>query len=283
MERVTFLIERTGERISCLLNPEALEARRTAGIARRRSAGGALLAAPAGDDPLLPTGGGVTEYDLRLLFDIDVANEGRAPPARTPALPPGAADAEQGPQTSPPALQPPPPVLDVRSLTQPLWALAETGMPIDGALALQRVRVIWGRSWNVPGVITAVAERLERFTTEGVPQRSWLSLRLRRVPDDGAASAPPPSPITPQFEHRDGAGPAAAPEDETIVVPVDEDGFILERLDQIAADHYGDPALARLLGAYNGLEDLLRLAEGQALRLPSRRTLLALAGAEARA
>jgi hypothetical protein len=38
MERVAFLLERSGERISCLLNPENLEARRTAGVRTRRPA-----------------------------------------------------------------------------------------------------------------------------------------------------------------------------------------------------------------------------------------------------
>ena len=85
MERVTFLIERSGARIACLLNPESLEARRQAGITRRRHSGGGVLGNPRSDDPLISTGGGITEYDLQLLFDIDVANEGR--PARAPAPP----------------------------------------------------------------------------------------------------------------------------------------------------------------------------------------------------
>ncbi len=72
MERVTFLVERTGDRIPCLLNPEALEVRRSAGIVRRRGAGGAIIGNPRTDDPLVATGGGVTEYELKLLFDVDV-------------------------------------------------------------------------------------------------------------------------------------------------------------------------------------------------------------------
>ncbi|HEY2342798.1 MAG TPA: hypothetical protein VGH90_07205, partial [Chthoniobacteraceae bacterium] len=72
MERVTFLVERTGERIPCLLNPECLEVRRSAGIVRRRSAGGAVIGNPRTDDPLVATGGGITEYQLKLLFDVDL-------------------------------------------------------------------------------------------------------------------------------------------------------------------------------------------------------------------
>ncbi len=90
---MTFLIESTGARVSCLLNPEALEARRSAGVVRRRGAGGALLGNPRTDDPLVATGGGITEYDLKLLFDIDVANEGRP---IAPAVPPQAAPGRAG-------------------------------------------------------------------------------------------------------------------------------------------------------------------------------------------
>jgi hypothetical protein len=55
MERVAFLIEDTGQRIGCLLNPESLVVRRTAGVQPRRSAGGALTGTSLPDDPLLFT------------------------------------------------------------------------------------------------------------------------------------------------------------------------------------------------------------------------------------
>lgn len=266
MERVTFLIERTGARVSCLLNPEALETRRTAGIVRRRGAGGALLGKPRSDDPLIATGGGVTEYDLKLLFDIDVANEGRAAPIR-PVEP------QVGASTELPAEPEIPLIVDVRSLTQPLWALAETGDAVDGVVAPQRVRLIWGKSWNVPGVIMAVAERLERFDATGVPQRSWLSMRLRRVEDDSNSAIPPPSPTSPQFESQSSTILPADQDLETITVPVDPDGLALDRLDQVAALYYGDPALSRAIAEFNGIDDLLRFEEGERLRLPSPRAL----------
>ena len=40
MERVAFLIEETNERLRCLLNPETLVLRRTAGVRPRQSATG---------------------------------------------------------------------------------------------------------------------------------------------------------------------------------------------------------------------------------------------------
>ena len=63
--------------------------------------------------------------------------------------------------------------------------LAETGgLPLETgggpqAPELPVVRLIWGKRWNLPGVVVAAAERLERFTVDGSPQRSWLRLLLR--------------------------------------------------------------------------------------------------------
>jgi nucleoid-associated protein YgaU len=36
----------------------------------------------------------------------------------------------------------------------------------------------------------------------------------------------------------------------------------------VAAERYGDPRYDRAIAEYNGLDDLLELEEGQALRLP---------------
>src|SRR5688500_15063738 len=73
MERVAFLIEPGGQRLACLLNPETVVMRRHAGVRRRRSVGGPLTGAGLSDDPLLYTGGGLTELRLDLLFDVSVA------------------------------------------------------------------------------------------------------------------------------------------------------------------------------------------------------------------
>lgn len=297
---MTFLVERTGARISCLLNPEALEARRTAGVVRRRGAGGAVLGMPRTDDPLVATGGGVTEYDLRLLFDVDVANEGRAlrptavvaqipPPPEQGVTPPPPEGPEapapealagslppepgvDGPPAAPPPDPGPPPVLDVRSLTQPLWALAETGDTVDGLVAPQLMRMIWGKSWNVLGVVIAVAERLEQFDANGVPQRSWLSMRLRRVEETAATSGPPRAPTTPQFETAPG-GPPEGHDEDVIDIPVDPDGYATERHDLIAHQQYGDPTLGPAICEHNGADDLLRFQEGTRLRIPRRSAL----------
>jgi hypothetical protein len=73
MERVAFMLEDTGERIGCLLNPESLVIRRSAGVQPRRSVSGVLSGAAQQDTPVLFTGGGRTVLELDLLFDINIA------------------------------------------------------------------------------------------------------------------------------------------------------------------------------------------------------------------
>jgi hypothetical protein len=288
MERVTFLVERTGDRIPCLLNPEALEVRRSAGIVRRRGAGGAIIGNPRTDDPLVATGGGVTEYELKLLFDVDVlaAQSGSgvlAPaaaevPAPVDSVLAGLAEGEEGaegaetvPAVEVPALLAPapgPPSIDVRTLTQPLWSLAENGEPVAGLLAPQRIRFIWGCSWNVPGVIVSVAERLECFDPQGVPKRSWLSMLLRRVEEEIEGGSAPPAPTSPQFEVTSPDAATGDSGDDSVIVPVDDEGVALTPLHVIAAERYGDPRYNRAIAEYNDLDDLLELGEGQPIRLP---------------
>jgi hypothetical protein len=150
VERVVFLIEDTNERLRCLLNPESLVVRRRAGVQPRRSLTGQLTSRDLTDEPLLFTGGGSTELQLDLLFDVSLAGS-----------------SIQGE--------------DVRDLTGPLWRLSENSASETNYSRLTIARFIWGKSWNIPGVVTAVSERLEHFTQAGTPQRSWLRMRFVRV------------------------------------------------------------------------------------------------------
>jgi hypothetical protein len=250
VERVTFVLEATGDRLSALLNPESLEMRRTSGLRRRAGAGGVVMGGARTDDPLIATGGGVTEYDLHLLFDTELAREALSvrPPARAAGL-----DSQ-----------------DVRELTRPLWNLSENAAADEGLSAPPSVRFIWGKAWNVAGVVTAVAERLEQFDATGTPRRSWLSLRLRRV-EERAPLPPAAPPTSPQFETPAIAAPADSESTfqyDSITVAVDEEGRLLNRLYLIAAERYGDPAYARAIARFNGLDDLLRMPGGRTLTLP---------------
>jgi hypothetical protein len=247
MERAVFLIEDSGTRLPCMLNPESLVMRRVAGITRRQTATGPLSLLGQSDDPLLYTGGGSTELLLDLLFDVTLAGASVA--------------------TS-----------DVRDLTRPLWQLAENQIADDGYARPPIVRFVWGKAWNVPGLVAAVAERLEYFTEGGAPRRSWLRMRLLRVSegarDEGRPRraprltvAAPTAVSTPREEERAvqvvgggapalrrGRGPAT--------------GTSSLRLDEIAYRYFGDPGLWRLIAAANGIIDPLRIQAGRILRIP---------------
>lgn len=262
MERVAFLIEKTGDRITCLLNPESLVQRRSAGVRSLSGATGIVTGRGLSDDPLAATGGGITEFDLDLLFDIDLARDEAAARRAFTQL-----ESDPAGLSEEPVLIPPPPrVEDVREMTRPLWALAENAVEEDAYGAPPVVRMIWGRAWNVLGIVVAVAERLERFSHAGVPGRAWLRMRLRRV-TDAEPRMPIPSPATPQFElpapHLLSPG-----EGRAYAMSVAPDGLPVSRLDQIAADVYGDPGAWRAIATYNDIDDPLSFTEGAVVLLP---------------
>ncbi|HUI78735.1 MAG TPA: hypothetical protein VLY24_12490 [Bryobacteraceae bacterium] len=249
MERVAFLLEQTGERLGCLLNPESIVMRRTAGVRARSSAGGPIAGKGLKDDPLVYTGGGVTELLLDLLFDVTLAG------SSTPAD-------------------------DVRTWTRPLFELAEGDAADDGFTRPPVVRFVWGKQWNIPGVVTAVAERLEQFTADGAPQRSWLRMRLVRVsePDgnrDSLAAPPQALPEVLDLAPEDvdvheviGGGPTGATESEPEGGQDIESGASAERLDEIAWRRYGDCRMWRVIASFNDVENPLDVAAGHLLRIP---------------
>jgi hypothetical protein len=241
VERVAFLVEPTGEQYRCLLNPESLVLRRTAGVAARHSPGGLVAGAELADDPLLLTGGGTTELELDLLFDVALA---------------GSSAVSE----------------DVRDLTGPLWDLAENTRASATYGRPPLVRFVWGKSWNVPGIVVAVAERLEQFTPGGVPTRSWLRMRLRRVAEPaGPAQAPERAALLAETAEGLSAETllrAAEQAEVHELAGASGDGVCEERLDQLAYRYYGDATLWRLLAVFNGLDDPLHLDCGQSLQAP---------------
>lgn len=150
MERVTFLVEESNERLSCMLNPESVQMRRATGVRPRESLSGPINSDWRGDNPLLFTGSGVTTLELDLVFDVSI---------------PGSSITTQ----------------DVRELTKPIWDLSENYRRNDRSFRPAICRFIWGKYWNIPGVISAIAEKLESFSPQGIPGRSWLRLRLLRM------------------------------------------------------------------------------------------------------
>ncbi|MEU8003881.1 hypothetical protein AB0B66_22215 [Catellatospora sp. NPDC049111] len=212
MERIAFLVDATGERIDCLVNPETLVVRRLAGV-RPAALPGAVVGTGV-DDALLFTGGGRTELVLDLLFDVDLVEQAHRPD-------------------------------DVRRLTGRLWQLAENG---QGRPPL--VRLVWGKTWNLPGVVVNVAERLDAIDATGTPRRSWLRLKLVRSEGEPAA---PPAPTAASAVQATGDG---------------SDGGGA-RFDLLAAEALGDPTRWRELAEHNGIDNPLAVRAGSVLGVPS--------------
>jgi hypothetical protein len=241
MERVAFLVDGTGERIDCLLNPETLEVQRLAGIRTQGTADGHLPGAGRRDDSLLFTGGGRTELRLDLVFDLDLTDS--APASAT---------------------------ADVRALTCRLWTLAENSPAGGGRPPL--VRLVWGKSWNVPGVVASIAERFDAFGPDGVPRRSWLRLKLVRA---GEATEPPVDDLA--LEPRPGSTVvAAAPSVSAVQVvgagqPAEHQPAQRTpvRFDLLAATALGDPQNWRALAEHNDIDHPFDVPAGTILTAPT--------------
>lgn len=244
MERVAFLVEHTGVRLGCLLNPESVVVRRTAGIRHRRSGGGPLTAAVMTDDSLVYTGGGITELQLDLLFDVSLAGSSLR-------------------------------ATDVRTLTAPLWDLTENQAGDDGFPRVPLVRFVWGKSWNIPGVVAAVAERLEFFTPGGAPRRSWLRMRFLRTqmstsdlslaPGLTMPIAPVPEPQPPP--NRSGGEGRVVEVIGSVGEQAPARGGPPPRLDALAQRYLGHPSWWRLIALVNDVVDPLRVS-ARVLRIP---------------
>ncbi|HET8542675.1 MAG TPA: hypothetical protein VFL83_22565 [Anaeromyxobacter sp.] len=252
MNRVEFLIDATGERIGCLLNPATVVMRRTAGLRPRKSAGLTVTGAGLADDPLLFTGGGVTELLLDLLFDVSIG---------------GSTIRSE----------------DVRDLTGPLWRLAENAEVVEGYGRPPLVRFFWGSAWNFPAVVAAVAERFEDFSESGVPRRSWLRMRLVRVAAPKESASAMAVPLAAALSGAaEPAGPATPPEQEPVEVELHEvegagDGAagegtaVPQYLGRLADEATGDAREWRRIADENGIEDPLAIPAGAVLRIPRSR------------
>jgi hypothetical protein len=258
LERIAFVVDDTAERFDALLNPETVRLRRQSGLRTLADRPGTITGAAGSDDLLVSTAGGRTEIELDLLFDVELMpapRTGRSP-RRT--------------------------VRDVRTLTGPLWSLSENRSP-PGPV---RCRLVWGKHLDVPVVVEAVSERLERFDPSGVPTRSYLSLRLVRTAAAPSATAggsrnPAPPPIsTAQATPRAPLADQPASMFHEVVGrsgPASEEAPDArgERIDDLATRYYGNPAYWRLLASVNDLDDLPWVPTGRVLVVPPAELLAA--------
>lgn len=239
MERVAFLIEDTNERISCLLNPEdrqdSFTIERNSGVSRDSER--SLFGREQSDTPVVFRNRGDTRLTVKLLFDVTLAGS----TVRTE---------------------------DVRDLTGPIWRLAEyaSAAPRQSLQELPRVRFIWGKAWDLPVVVESVAERYERFTRLGTPQRSWMSLRLLRVTDEI------PKPV-----ESSGVRPEDLPAAEDLQRAADPSWGVHEFIGggtqgdsiwMLASKYHGDPSLWRLIALANDIANPSDIPAGTLLRIP---------------
>jgi hypothetical protein len=251
LERIAFILDETAERFDALVNPDTVRLRRRSGLRTLPDRPGSIAGAGGSDDVIVATAGGRTEIELDLLFDVELM---------------GSRGPRRGGRR---------PVSDVRLLSGPLWSLSENRHPSGPP----HCRLVWGKHLDVPVVVEAVSERLERFDAAGVPSRSYLSLRLVRTAADTGRSqrrsrAPAPQPIstaqtTPRAPRQGQPGPVFH---EVVGRQAGTGGPRPgppgERIDDLATRYYGDPALWRQLALVNELDDLPWVPPGQVLVVP---------------
>ena len=156
---------------------------------------------------------------------------------------------------------------DVRSLTRPLFELSQGRAKAPGQAELPLVRFVWGKAWNVLGVVSAVSERLEYFTSEGAPQRSWMRIRMLRVGEPEDVAHPLDEPIAPTSISPEEVSAEASDFHSVTGEGVGDDSST-ERLDQIAWRKYGSSSWWKLIAAFNNIDNPLSVAAGTTLRLP---------------
>jgi hypothetical protein len=238
MERVAFIVDATGERIDCLLNPETFEVKRLAGVRTPAAGAEPLVGRGQADDPVRFTGGGRTELLLGMVFVVGLIGTAGAPQ-------------------------------DVRALTARLWNLAENSAQELGSGRPPLIRLVWGKAWNVPCVVSAIAERFDAFNAGGAPGRSWIRLKLLRVGEPATATAC-------SYDEELARSATATVEDERpAAVEAIGDGGTPDgepgtaRIDLLATEALGSPMRWRELAAHNGIDDPLAVAAGSVLAVPS--------------
>ncbi len=227
MERVAFLLPHTGAWIRCMLNPESFSMQRRSGVRQPGNGQARLSGRGFADDPVLVTGGGSTRLVLDLLFDVTLAY-----------------------QTVPNN--------DVRHISDPIWRLADAAGEDAGMV----VRLVWGKSWNIPGVVMNAAQRFDDFQRSGIPRRNWMRLDFRRVGEEEADHL-----VAQQAQVR--VRSASQPTSTSSAQRARAGAFIGgQRIDLLADQHLGDAHAWRELAASNNIDDPVQLDPSRVLRLP---------------
>ncbi|GAA1935918.1 LysM peptidoglycan-binding domain-containing protein [Streptomyces sodiiphilus] len=111
----------------------------------------------------------------------------------------------------------------------------------------------WGGLTGFPGYVSQVQVKYTLFTTSGVPIRAVCQVTMEEITGETPGQNPTSGARDARRVHRVRAG---------------------DTLPHLAWREYGDPAGWRLIAEVNGIDDPMRLREGQELLLPSREELV---------
>ncbi len=110
------------------------------------------------------------------------------------------------------------------------------------------VKFKWGTISSFPAFITSVSAKFTLFAASGTPIRATCTVSMEEMPADLGKQNPTSGALAVTRVHKTISGDSLA---------------------SVAYAEYADPTLWRELAAYNGIDDPMRIPEGQVLMLPS--------------
>lgn len=235
MERIVFLVESLDLRISCMLNPETIIINRNSGISN-------INTLNTQTNSNLYRNNENTWVDMELLFDTTLPNY---------------IDIDK----------------DVRTITGKFYQMSKrSNLNING-YRQPVVRMIWGKGWNQPGIVSDIAERLDYFDNSGIPRRSWLKLRLILLDEEVDRKKSVQISDEKKLVNKIVLQSNKDTNDFKEAVKSSSSTVVDCRLDQLAAKLWGSPNSWKIIAAFNNISDPLMDFRGKRLKIPDLDTL----------
>ena len=142
---------------------------------------------------------------------------------------------------------------DVRKDTNKLWDLTMVNDKLRDPKTKKgrppHCRFTWGNVWSFEAVVTNINQNFTLFLEDGTPVRTTVDVTMKQVKDQRSFPAQNPT-------------SGGLPDQRTHVIHYGE------RLDNIATEEYGDPAVWRHIAAHNDIDNPKHLTPGTVLSLP---------------
>lgn len=234
MERIVFLVESLDIRLSCMLNPETLIFNKSTGVNTTKEISGLQNYEYNSSDN--------TWLEMELLFDTTLPlqnNNGD----------------------------------DVRFYTKQFYKMANKSERSITGIKQPIVRMIWGKGWNQPGIISDIAERLDYFDNSGVPRRSWIKVRMFLIDEmEYGNSYNQTTEISETVKNIDTI--TKTDKKNLIELQKSSDSTVIDnRLDHTARKFYGSPEMWKIIAAFNNITDPSGDFRGKKLLIPDIDTL----------